>query len=677
MVNLSFYRLKRVLILCSALCSGGAVILPFAVQAQSMAPIPDPVAKAAPKPALRSDKPQTLQAKAVPAKAGPKAAAALPEVELPPTRASAIRLNQVGFVTDGPKIAVVVTDGDEPVAWSLKDAAGQVIAQGQTQVYGLNDGSNEHVQRIDASSFAREGEGYSFSAGGATSQTFAIRKGLYHQLARDAATFFYQQRSGMPIEAGLVGATWARPAGHPKDEATCYGPRDFRGNDWGGCAYTLDVSGGWYDAGDQGKYVVNGGISVWTLMNAYERSQNLKTAAFADGTLSIPEKANGVDDLLDEARYELEFLMRMQVPEGARLTLPLGDQSKHLSALVFSNVRAQGMAHHKVQDEHWTPLPTRPDQDHEKRYLSYPTTAATLNLAAVTAQCARVFKGVDDAFAARCLEASRKAYSAALRVPDAYAIDVMDGGGGAYGDNDVSDEFYWAAVELYLSTGEAQYLNDFKASPHYLATPAGDALGSGDISWGRVQALGTISLSMAANSPPELSDGARTKLIQSAEAYAAQGDKEGYGVPFSRAYVWGSNADMLNRSMILGLAYDFTGRADFRAQAISGLDYMLGRNPLNKSYVSGYGVNPMRHPHHRFWADVLDPKLPPPPPGVLAGGPQNEGAFDDAIKAVFGTCAPQTCYVDDIRAFSVNEVSVNGNAPLVWVAAFADTPAKK
>jgi endoglucanase len=367
----------------------------------------------------------------------------------------------------------------------------------------------------------------------------------------------------------------------------------------------------------------------------------------------------------------------MQVPEGIRLKLPLGNQIKNLKALQFTTVLASGMAHHKVHDEHWTKLPTPPDKNTETRYLSYPSTAATLNLAAVAAQCGRLYKGIDDAFADRCLSAARKAYTAALRVPDAFAIDVMSGGGGGYGDGDVSDEFYWAATELFLVTGEAQYANDMKASAHYLSAPSGDALGSGDISWGRVQALGTISLSLAASSPADIKDAARKKLIATADAYRTSAETQGYAIPFARPYVWGSNADMLNHGIILGLAYDFTGNSQYRDQAISTLDYVLGRNPLSKSYVSGYGANPLRNPHHRFWANVIDPNLPPPPQGVIAGGPQNRGAYDDAIKAIFEACEPQTCYVDDIGSFSSNEVAVNWNAPLVWVAAFADEAAGK
>ena len=135
----------------------------------------------------------------------------------------------------------------------------------------------------------------------------------------------------MPILAAHVARPdLARAAGHPHETATCFSGADAAGVVWPGCDYTLDVTGGWYDAGDHGKYVVNGGISVWMLLNAYERAMARKgpgADAFADGKVSIPEAGNGVNDLLDEARYEIEFLLKMQIPDGVKLRVPVGVQT--------------------------------------------------------------------------------------------------------------------------------------------------------------------------------------------------------------------------------------------------------------------------------------------------------------------------------------------------------------
>ena len=122
---------------------------------------------------------------------------------------------------------------------------------------------------------------------------------LYRRLAHDALSYFYHNRSGTPIEARYAGGEqWARPAGHPSEKVSCFAGLDSNGNKWPGCDYVLDVSGGWYDAGDHGKYVVNGGISLWTLLNLYEVRGN--SPLFTDGRHPIPEAGNGVNDLLDE-----------------------------------------------------------------------------------------------------------------------------------------------------------------------------------------------------------------------------------------------------------------------------------------------------------------------------------------------------------------------------------------
>lgn len=572
---------------------------------------------------------------------------------------TAIQLNQTGFTANSGKIAIVVTDREQPIHWRILSANGIEVASGQTTPFGENAGSKERVHQADFSRFRAPGQGYVLTVNGTQSQPFDIGR-VYQPLKYDALAFFYHQRSGVPIEAQYVGEKWARPIAHEKEVVTCWGPKDHRGNEWGGCPYELDASRGWYDAGDHGKYVVNSGISVWTLLNIYEYGL---ADGFTDGKVKIPEAGNGVNDLLDEARFNLDFMLGMQVPEGQSLTLPLGNQRENLIALKFTKVDASGMAHHKLHDENWTAVPTPPHLDREKRGLSYPSTGATLNLAATAAQCARLFKGVDDAYADKCLTAARRAYEAALRVPDAYAIDVLAGGGGGYGDYELSDEFYWAAAELYLTTGEETYLEALKASPHYLSVA--------DFNWGNVPTLGTISLAVSA--PDELKQAARAAIVSRARALKAETATQGYAVPFDRAYRWGSTADFMNRAIILALGADFADRhgPQYAPEVVNLTDYVLGRNPLGFSFVSGYGEKAMQHPHHRFWTN--DGTLPPPPPGVIAGGANQRPSEVDpeALRRLEG-CHVQTCYIDHISSYSTNEVTINWNAPLVWVASWLD-----
>ena len=585
---------------------------------------------------------------------------------------NAVRMNQLGFETDGPKSASVVDAATDPLDWTLTDDAGQTLSRGKTRVVGLDPTSGDHVHdiRFDAPT----GTGLRLGVGDHVSRPFSVATRPFRQLKTDSLVFFYENRSGVEIEADHVARPeLARAAGHAPDRATCFAGADTRGNVWPGCGYTLDVSGGWYDAGDHGKYVVNGGISVWTLLNGHERAQSVgRGSPYPDGSANIPEAGNGIDDLLDEVRWQIEFLLRMQVAEGQTLQVPVGRFERD-QPLTFTAVDAGGLVHHKVHDQRWTSLPMRPANDPETRFLYAPNTAATLNLVAVAAQCARVWRAVDPAFSATCLNAAERGYEAALRHPDIYAVGSFHGGGD-YGDDDLTDEFYWAAAELFVTTGDPSYAQAVKGSPLYLAAPSAGAQSSGDIGWNAVGALGTISLALADDRlEPSERQAARANLVQTARGYLAEGQGQGYGQPFAGPdYSWGSNGNLMNRAVVLGLAFDFTAEQPFRDGVVAALDYVLGRNPLDQSYVTGHGDRPMRNPHHRFWAPSADPAYPAPPAGVLSGGPNNTAMSDPVAETMRGACAPQKCWRDDIGAFTQNEVAINWNAPFVWVMAFLD-----
>ena len=289
----------------------------------------------------------------------------------------------------------------------------------------------------DFTAYAEKGSGYTLRVGKDVSHAFDIRDDLYAKMKYDALAFFYQQRSGIPIEMPYAGdPQWVRPAGHIGVKPN-YGDNVVPCHASAGCKYTLDVSGGWYDAGDHGKYVVNAGISVWTLLNWWERGLAFGgTADFADGKMNIPENKNKVPDLLDEARWELEFELKMQVPEGEKLA---------------------GMAHHKIHDAKWTALSMGPHEDPVPRFLYPVSTSATLDLAANAAQAARIWRTIDRAFADKCLKAAERAWVAAKANPAALSPTVQDDGGGPYDDNKVDDNFYWAAAELYITTKKAEY----------------------------------------------------------------------------------------------------------------------------------------------------------------------------------------------------------------------------
>ncbi|HVZ88781.1 MAG TPA: glycoside hydrolase family 9 protein [Polyangia bacterium] len=576
-----------------------------------------------------------------------------PQAVLPVERLSTrvppkVRVNQVGYLPGLPKVATVVAAGDAPLDWQLVDGAGHVRASGKTRPFGADRASGDHVHQIDFSSVTTPGDGLRLKVGAEESVPFAIGPDVYKRLKYDALAFFYLQRSGIPIAMPYAGSpAYVRAAGHLGDKRVGCAPEAH-------CTYTLDASGGWYDAGDHGKYVVNGGLSVWMLQNEYETLSRFGSTAgeLGDGRMKIPESKNGRPDLLDEARWGLDLFLRLQVPEGQPMA---------------------GMVHHKIHGEKWSAIPTSPAKDDIKRYLRPVSTAATLNLAAVAAQAARLWPKWDPAFAARCLAAAERAFAAAKANPAVRAEPAVQGGG-AYGDGDFDDERYWAAAELFITTGKAAYKDELEHSRMHVPR-TGAALLAGNIGWDHVAPLGKISLVVAPNALGEAAIAEqRRQLTAAADALLATIGRHGYRVPISSdsIYVWGSNGGVLNAAVVLGTAYYLSKDPRYAGGAADCLDYILGRNPLAFSYVAGYGTYAMRNPHHRVWAHQKDPALPEAPPGAVAGGP-NSALQDPYIRKLgMGSCPPETCYVDNIESYSTNEVAINWNAALAWDAAFLD-----
>jgi endoglucanase len=626
----------------------------------------------------------------------------------PPPRAEPpapppLRVNQVGYPPRGAKRASWVIEGPDaeavariPEPFEVLDSAGHVVCRGTTEPTSARDPrsssgplsssvrdprsssgplsssvrdppsssgplssslrdptSGLFVQRLDFSSCPAQGDEFRLAVvqpvGGrpSLSDPFSIRRGALTRLSRDALRYFYYTRSGIALEMPYVeNPIWARPAGHPTDVKVPCAPD-------AGCTHVLDVSGGWYDAGDYGKYVVNGGLSTWLLFNLWEVAKRspLVVVGLADRDLNVPESGNGVPDLLDEARWELEWMLKMQVPEGDPQA---------------------GLVHHKMHDADWSALATPPVlSESNPRQLRPVSTAATLNLAAVAAQGARIFATIDPPLSRRCLEAARRAWAAAESHP-ALLIGPSDHrGGGAYEDAEVGDERFWAAAELFVTTGEGAFLAALRESPYYLhPRDRTDDLPEA-FSWRATEMLGLFTLALGTGKTPAvLRDASRKSILAIAERYLALSRADAFGQPYAgEKYAWGSNSFLLDNGIVLAYAHAITNDPRFLDGASAAMDYVLGRNALGKSYVTEYGSRPLENPHHRAWARSANPRFPPPPPGVVAGGP-NSALQDPYSRAANAGCIGQTCYVDHIEAYSANEVAINWNAALAWLSGY-------
>ncbi|MDM8520510.1 glycoside hydrolase family 9 protein [Anaerolineales bacterium HSG6] len=642
-----------------------------------------------------------------------------PIVEAPPPT---IRVNQVGYFPLGAKRATVSNTVTTPLDWQLLNADSAVVLSGTTAVLGDDAASGDHVHTIDFSSYTQTGISYTLKISDEVSYPFDISEGLYSQLKYDALAYFYHARSGIAIEQQYVDVPfvytdtmftqtdmWTRPAGHVSqgDNQGDTSVPCFVGNSatpaiaWSGqCTfadgtpYNRDVTGGWYDAGDYGKYVVNGGITVWTLQNMVERNQHVSHAdssTFADGTLQIPENNNNIPDILDELRWELEWLLKMQVPAGATIERYNSDTQQPELVDYLG-----GMVHHKMHSAGYGDMGEAAHEDAKARHLIPPSTGATLNFAAVMAQASRIWQDIDADFAAQCLTAAETAWQAAQNHPTEYAGVVTFDGGGPYDDNDMTDEFYWAAAELFITTGKTEYQTYLTNSPHFLSVAeyVGEhgSRAFSPMTWQDTQTLGTLSLAMVPNSlTATLVQQAQTNVVSAAKIYVDTTSAEGYGTPFKlsehpvqgTAYPWGSNSFVANVMLLMGVAYDFTADETYLNGTVAGMDYLLGRNALVQSYVVGYGERPFRNPHHAFFSHQADANYPPPPRGLLAGGPNSGFDEYDPYITILAGCKPQKCFADDIQSYSTNEPTIDLHAPYVWVTAFLDerssfeTPEKK
>jgi endoglucanase len=231
---------------------------------------------------------------------------------------------------------------------------------------------------------------------------------------------------------------------------------------------------------------------------------------------------------------------------------------------------------------------------------------------------------------------------------------------GAYGDDSLVDERRWAAAELFVTTRRAEYL----AAAEPLALPAPDVPG-----WNAVRTLGLYTLVEHRRALPAGFDtvALKRRLLDWTATLTARARASAYGVPMeARDFVWGSSAVAANQGIALVQAYRLSGDTAALHAAQATLDYLLGRNATGYSFVTGLGAVTPRWPHHRpSAADTVDA----PVPGMLVGGP-NPGQQDKC--AGYPTAVPARSYVDSTCSYASNEIAINWNAPLVYLAAALD-----
>ena len=547
----------------------------------------------------------------------------------------AIRLNQVGFYPDGPKTAVVV--GAEAGTFVVRPAGGgETVMTGTLGEARTWSPSGETVRLADFSEVTVPGDYEVAVEGVGTSYPFRIGAGVHQDAARAALKAYYYMRASVPIEAAY-GGRWARAAGHPDDRVLVHNSAATAERPAG---TVISAPGGWYDAGDYNKYVVNSGISVGTLLLLLE--QYPEYAAALD--TNIPESGDAVPDLLDEALVNVRWMLDMQDADGG--------------------------VYHKLTTADFSGE-VMPNRATATRYVVQKGTAATLDFAAVMAQASRVVAGYEEAFpglAGTLREAALDAWAWARANPNvAYNQGALSSPAintGAYGDGTFTDEFDWAAMELYLTTEADSFLTirPVPSSPN-MGTPW----------WGGVREMGYYSLLTHRDDvgPEARVDAVRAALLRQADGFLASQEASAYDVVMgarTREFNWGSNSNAGNQGVALVMAYQLTGDRRYLDAAVSNLDYLLGRNATGYSFLTGHGdKTPMRIHHRPSQADGISA----PVPGLLAGGPHAGGqdVGSESWQCDNYVTTPAASYIDAWCSYATNEITINWNAPFVYLAA--------
>ena len=540
----------------------------------------------------------------------------------------AIKVDQVGYPVNGPKVALVSSPAT--IFEIRRSSDGGVVFRGNLAPPQSDPDSGDQVQAADFSGLRRAGIFYLAVPGVGRSWDFTVGKNVFAHAYYMAMRAFYGQRCGTAVDLGPEFPGYAHAICHQQGEfhpsSGANGPRDN--------------IGGWHDAGDYGRYMVNSGISTGTLLWAWEiYGRKLKNIP-----LKIPESGNGTPDILNEARWNLEWMLKMQDDDGG--------------------------AWHKQTSEHFSAFVAPEDDKLPSEVIGtgaapYKSTCATADLAAVGAIAARVYQPYDAKFAARALETARRAWAWTEKNPDVTFRNPPGVTTGEYGDASCKDERLWAAAELWRTTGEAAY-NNFFLKNYAEFLPSLDSPPAEN--WASVAPMGlwTYALSSRKDADAKAVAAIRERTLEAARAVVERTRSNPYRVSMqAKDYVWGSNGVAAGYGIYLLIANEFEPDNSFVDAARDNLHYLLGRNTFSLSWMTQVGEHSFQHPHHRPSGDG---KQPGPWPGLLSGGP-NAGRQDAVLAALPKDLPPAKVYADQLASYASNEICINWQASLVFLLA--------
>lgn len=535
-----------------------------------------------------------------------------------------VKVDQNGYKPDEAKYVVVTSKSKNITIKRAEDNKQVFVAELKEPVADYDSGDKCYIG--DFSKFKEPGQYYIETDKAGKSYKFRIGNDILQNVLYKVMRGFYLQRCGTEVKDSYG---YGHPACHLK--MATFHPTLLEKGD-------IDVTGGWHDAGDYGKYVVNSGISTATLLYAYERyASKLKNFKF-----DIPQTGSPMPDILAEAKWNIEWMLKMQRKDGA--------------------------VYHKVTTERFPEMHKKAEEDHAQQYIYEISTTATANLAAVAAIASRIYKEFDSGFSQKCLQAAEKSwkflYFHSELIPTSGFKNPSGTNTGQYSDGFDGDERFWAATELFLTTGKDTYKEYVLKNYNYW-----EPVVSAPAYWWEVHVLAFISYlySTRQDKDEQIVEKIKNDLERHADLLLDRIDKNGYKyVLEEKDYIWGSNSIALNYAINLLAASEILNNsrvANYRQGAMEILHYLFGRNPFSKSYVTGIGENYVKNIHHR--PSVSD-DIDDPYPGLLSGGP-NMKKSDPVLKQLSFDTPAARCFVDDIGSYASNEIAINWNAPLAYV----------
>ncbi|MDR1887050.1 MAG: glycoside hydrolase family 9 protein [Prevotellaceae bacterium] len=532
--------------------------------------------------------------------------------------AGKVYVNHLGFMPHSVKKAVYVNASGAGLTLrnTTDSSVVKILTPSEAKLWKP---SNELACIVDFSDVTAEGVFAVYEGDNRISEPFRIGADVYIDLIKSTLKWYYYQRASVELPSRHAGI-WAREAGHP-DDCVLFYPERVGFN-------PVSCPKGWYDAGDYGKYIVNSGITVYTLLALYRDYQPLYDSL----RWNIPEDGN-LPDLLAEIKWNLEWMLSMQDSDG-------GVYHKLTTGVFCGSIT--------------------PAEDTAQRYIVMKTTAASYDFAAVTALASEIYAPYDEKLSTACKHAAVRAFEWAENNPKVYYTQPAGMNTGEYGDRNVNDERMWAAVSMALVDSA------YRDIPDEVVNSAG--LYASAASWQDVVMLGFFEIVRH----PEIFgekrvEAARASLLKSARLLLNTVKNSGYGLSMTENdFIWGSNSVIANQAILMLHAYYLTHEREFVEAAQSALDYILGRNPLGMSFVTGFGNKSPEYPHHR---PSESDKIAVPIPGMVVGGP-NAGGQDvrDGCRNYVVADKPALSYIDAQCSYASNETAINWNAPLAYLA---------